>query len=101
MTNTKKVTKTELRRQLKYNVIKMMEDKGFWCDDEGSNITFGHDAYHTDYTFWYRPSHNNISFDNNFRNDDDLEPDVEKLMKSIEDEVNQMISTYMSNNNLK
>ena len=100
MTNTKKVTKTELRRQLKYNVIKMMEDKGFWCDDEGSNITFGHDAYHTDYTFWYRPSSDYISFDNNFRNDDDLEPDVENLMKHIEDEVNQMIDNFNHTNNL-
>ena len=101
MTDVKKVTKTELRRQLKYNVIAMMEAKGFWCDDEGSNITFGHDAYHTDYTFWYRPSHNSIMFDNNHRNDDDLEPDVEMLMNGIEDEVNEMIKSFMSNNNLK
>ena len=94
------ITKTQLRRQLKYNVIKMMEDKGFWCDDEGSNITFGHDAYHTDYTFWYRPSHNSIMFDNNHRCDDELESDVEKLMTGIEDEVNQMITNFCKSNNL-
>ena len=100
MTDVKKVTKTELRRQLKYNVINMMEAKGFWCDDEGSNITFGPDSYDSDYTFWYRPSHNEIMFDNNHRCDEDLEPDVEKLMNGIEDEVNQMITNFCKSNNL-
>ena len=100
MTDVKKVTKTELRRQLKYNVSNMMEAKGFWCYDEGSNITFGHDSYDSDYTFWYRPSHNEIMFDNNHRCDEDLEPDVEKLMNGIEDEVNQMITNFCKSNNL-
>ena len=78
----------------------MMEAKGFWCDDEGSNITFGNDSYDSDYTFWYRPSHNSIMFDNNHRCDEDLEPDVEKLMNGIEDEVNQMITNFCKSNNL-
>ena len=107
MTNNKKVTKTELRRQLKYNVIKMLEDKGFTYDDEGSNITFfsdqvkgGNIVASQDYTIWYRPSSDYVSY---FYNgyDEDKDADTENMFKHIEDEVNQMIDNFNHTNNLK
>ena len=99
MTNVKKVTKTELRRQLKYNVIKFFEAKGFWCDDEGSNITFGHSDHGFNYTFWYRPSHTYVSYDYDGCQED-INYDFNIQCKGIEDDVNQMITNFCKTNNL-
>ena len=99
MTQVKKITKTELRRQLKYNVIKMMEAKGFWCDDEGSNITFGHSDHGHDYTFWYRPSHSYIMYDYDGCQED-MDYDINIQCKGIEDDVNEMITNFCKTNNL-
>ena len=99
MTNVKKVTKTELRRQLKYNVINFLEAKGFWCDDEGSNITFGHDDYGRDYTIWFRPSHMNVSF---FYDGitDEVDNGIHETCEKLETEINAMCEKFCKSNNL-